>query len=678
MFSQNGIRKEMNKVVQPEKIFIEIDDEITFIAEKVRSSLSDRVILVVPENSILLSSLVSMKLLAKEIVSSAKPCIIITKDSVGLSLSEKANLVTVENPGDVNDEVWERAITSLEKAQREKQQKKNELLEKRHVAKVEQSEEEVKRVEEIVNQKERENINEVTVVESKVISEEKRLEQIEKKRPKRLAPKLHSISDRFFAAGGDVTDFSEAKGEVVIDQIRSESKSITNEIYNETKEEVKKEDIIDLTNKEEGLGNTDTSKKSIPILSNILGVFKKFKLPNIKLGNLSLNKSKLNLKVIIPVGIVLFLLIGTILSTTVFASASIKVSLKELELSASQEVSGTLNTSQVDPVTLNIPIENLQMDLNESKSVETTTEKEVGVTKATGKVTMFNKTDTPITVNSGTKVSIKVGSTTYTYLTTALVTVPSANQVSGTWGSREVAVSAENAGTSSNLANQNTTVMSVTGYASTSLVAIMNTGTSFSGGTSKKTKIVSKADIDKLKKELTDSLKLRAKDEITTKFSDNYLLLTTDPEFKVISEKPSVAIGGEATSVDYEMVAQATLKGISKANLTAASKLLAEKKVSELGEIDIKNSTSNYELKGYVNGTATILLTVNAKYYIKLKETELKQKIADKNMLDAKKILSETNNLIVDELTIYPTFIPEFLKKIPNTKEKVTFVVTKK
>jgi hypothetical protein len=96
-----------------------------------------------------------MKLLAKEIVSSAKPCIIITKDSVGLSLSEKANLITVENPGDVNDEVWEKSITSLENAQREKQQKKNELLEKRHVAKVEQSEEEVKRVEEIVNQKEK-------------------------------------------------------------------------------------------------------------------------------------------------------------------------------------------------------------------------------------------------------------------------------------------------------------------------------------------------------------------------------------------------------------------------------------------------------------------------------------------------------------------------------------------
>lgn len=665
----------MNKVVQPEKIFIEIDDEITFIAEKVRSSLSDRVILVVPENSILLSSLVSMKLLAKEIVSSAKPCIIITKDSVGLSLSEKANLVTVENPGDVNDEVWERSITSLENAQREKQQKKNELLEKRHVAKVEQSEEEVKRVEEIVNQKERENINEVTVVESKVISEEKRMEQIEKKRPKRLAPKLHNISDRFFAAGGDVTDFSEAKGEVVMDEIRSEGKNITNEIYNETKEDVIKEDIIDLTNKEEGLTKTDSSKKNIPILSNILVFFKTLKLPNINFKGL--NTSKLNLKIVVPVGIVLFLIVGTILCTTVFASATVKVSLKELELSASQEVSGTLNTSQVDPVTLNIPIENLQMDLNESRSVETTTEKDVGVTKATGKVTMFNKTDTPITVNSGTKISIKVGSTTYTYVTTALATVPSANQVSGTWGSREVAVSAENAGTSSNLANQGTTVMSVTGYASTSLVAIMNTGTSFSGGTSKKTKIVSKADIDKLKKDLTDSLKLRAKEEITTKFNDNYLLLTTDPEFKVISEKPSVAIGGEATSVDYEMVAQATLKGISKANLTAASKLLAEKKVSELGEIDIKNSTSNYELKGYTNGTATILLTVNAKYYIKLNEIDLKSKIGDKNMLDAKKTLSEINNLVVDDLVIYPTFIPEFLKKVPSNKEKVNIVVTK-
>ncbi len=670
----------MNKVVQPEKIFIEIDDEITFIAEKVRSSLSDRVILVVPENSILLSSLVSMRLLAKEIVSSAKPCIIITKDSVGLSLSEKANLVTVENPGDVNDEVWERAITSLEKAQREKQLRKNELLEKRHVAKVEQSEEEVKRVEEIVNQKERENINEVTVVESKVISEEKRMEQIEKKRPKRLAPKLHTISDRFFAAGGDVTDFSEAKGEVVIDEIRSEGKNITNEIYNETKEEVIKEDIVDLTNKEEGVMHSDTSKKSIPILSNILVFFKTLKLPNIKLGNFSFNKSKLNLKLMIPIGVVLFLVIGTILCTTVFASATIKVSLKELELSASQEVSGTLNTSQVDPVTLNIPIENLQMDLNESKSVETTTEKDVGVTKATGKVNFYNRTATPIVLPSGTKITIKVGNTNYSYLTTSSANIPSANQAPPfSWGEkREVPVIAENAGTSSNLANQGSAIISVNGYATTSVLAIMDAGTSFSGGTSKKTKIVSKADVDKLKKELTDSLKLRAKNEITTKFGDNYLLLTTEPDFKVVSEKPSVAVGGEATSVDYEMVAQATLKGISKVNLTAASKLLAEKKTSELGEIDIKNSTSNYELKGYVNETATILLTVNAKYYIKLNETDLRAKIGDKTMLEAKKILSEINNLVVDDLTIYPVFIPEFLKKVPNSKEKVTFVVTKK
>lgn len=660
------------KLVQPEKIFIEIDDEITFIAEKVRSSLSDRVILVVPENSILLSSLVSMKLLAKEIVSSAKPCIIITKDSVGLSLSEKANLITVENPGDVNDEVWERAITSLEKAQREKQQRKNELLEKRHVAKVEQSEEEVKRVEEIVNQKERENINEVTIVESKVVSEEKRMEQIEKKKPKRLAPKLHTISDRFFASGGDVTDFSEAKSEVVLDQIRSEGKNITNEIYNESKE-----DIVDLANKEEGIVKGNDSTKNIPVLSTVLIFFKSLKLPHINIKGLNIDKSKLNLKIIIPISIVLFLVIGTILSTTILASATIKVSLKELELNSSQEVSGTINTTQVDPVTLNIPIENLQMDLNESKSLETTTEKDVGVTKATGKITLFNKTDTPITVNSGTKVSIKVGSTTYTYVTTALATVPSANQISGTWGSREVAVSAENAGTSSNLANQGTTVMTVTGYTNASLVAIMNTGTSFSGGTSKKTKIVSKADIDKLKKELTDSLKLRSKEEITTKFGDGYLLLTTEPEFKVVSEKPSVAIGGEATSVDYEIVAQATLKGISKANLSLASKMLAEKKTSELGEIDIKNSTSNYELKGYTNGVATILLTVNAKYYIKLNEVDLKSRIADKNVVEAKKALSEVTNLVIDELTIYPVFIPEFLKKVPGNKEKVTFIVTK-
>jgi hypothetical protein len=37
-----------------------------------------------------------------------------------------------------------------------------------------------------------------------------------------------------------VTDFSEAKTQVVIDEIRDEGKNITNEIYNETKEDVQK------------------------------------------------------------------------------------------------------------------------------------------------------------------------------------------------------------------------------------------------------------------------------------------------------------------------------------------------------------------------------------------------------------------------------------------------------
>jgi hypothetical protein len=63
-------------------------------------------------------------------------------------------------------------------------------------------------------------------------------------------------------------------------------------------------------------------------------------------------------------------------------------------------------------------------------------------------------------------------------VTTALATVPSANQISGTWGSRVVAVSAENV-EHHQIWPIKTTVMSVTGYASTSLVAIMNTGTTF-------------------------------------------------------------------------------------------------------------------------------------------------------------------------------------------------------
>lgn len=89
------------------KIFIDTDNEITFILEKILASKSDRVCLVIPDRASLFTSISGLKLIKRVIDKSSKLLVLVTLDENGRSLAEKAGLHVVSRVGEVTESLWD-------------------------------------------------------------------------------------------------------------------------------------------------------------------------------------------------------------------------------------------------------------------------------------------------------------------------------------------------------------------------------------------------------------------------------------------------------------------------------------------------------------------------------------------------------------------------------------------
>ena len=81
----------------PEKvIYVEIDDEITNVFDHINRAREKKIALVIPRRANLLQSIVNLKILKKKFMEIGKEIIIVTTDTIGLQLAEKAGIPAVE------------------------------------------------------------------------------------------------------------------------------------------------------------------------------------------------------------------------------------------------------------------------------------------------------------------------------------------------------------------------------------------------------------------------------------------------------------------------------------------------------------------------------------------------------------------------------------------------------
>jgi len=92
------------------KIFIDIDDEITFVIDRIASSKTLNIILVIPERAAILSSLSTLKLLYHLVQRSEKKVVVVTMDEFGKTLAQKVGFKTRARVGEVEADVWDQII----------------------------------------------------------------------------------------------------------------------------------------------------------------------------------------------------------------------------------------------------------------------------------------------------------------------------------------------------------------------------------------------------------------------------------------------------------------------------------------------------------------------------------------------------------------------------------------
>lgn len=81
-------------------LYIEPDNEITEVIDRVRQAEADQIRVVIPKGAVVLQSLMSLKLLKREAAASGKELAVVISDPVGQHLAEQAELTTFARPKD--------------------------------------------------------------------------------------------------------------------------------------------------------------------------------------------------------------------------------------------------------------------------------------------------------------------------------------------------------------------------------------------------------------------------------------------------------------------------------------------------------------------------------------------------------------------------------------------------
>lgn len=90
------------------KIFIDTDNEITFILERILGAKTERVCLVVPDRASIFTSISSLKLIKRVVDKSNKLLILVTLDQHGAELARRVGFSVVSRIGDINEDLWEK------------------------------------------------------------------------------------------------------------------------------------------------------------------------------------------------------------------------------------------------------------------------------------------------------------------------------------------------------------------------------------------------------------------------------------------------------------------------------------------------------------------------------------------------------------------------------------------
>lgn len=369
------------------------------------------------------------------------------------------------------------------------------------------------------------------------------------------------------------------------------------------------------------------------------------------------NKMRAAVIVILPL-LALFLL-----SSTVFASAQVKVTLAQKSLPIQGEVKASQEVTDLDITNLTIPMRSISKSASSSQTVKATGTGEKG-TKATGVVSAVTIADTPITLEAGTVLSLN-GKNNIDYKLLAPINLTTEKKfVEG------IKIEAVKFGQEYNQLDGSQKKFTVKDKQISNL-SIFTTG-QISGGEKQETTVVSQQDIDAAAADVTNLLKRDLETEINALISTSEVKLgdkVTFGEAQISSNKP-VNTEVEEFDVTVNLTAEALV--VNKSDLLQAAKALTSQDQQVQGEFKV-NEVQLPEIKEIKIAGKEATFTVNTAAAVTpdLTVEEIKTRVLGLSSEEARGAISSMPDIKDVKVEISPSYLPGFLRRVPSDANKV-------
>lgn len=288
--------------------------------------------------------------------------------------------------------------------------------------------------------------------------------------------------------------------------------------------------------------------------------------------------------------------------------------------------------------------------------------------KAKGKVAIYNKTDEKAKLKEGTVLSNEG----VEFLTDKEVEIPEATEKSGgsgmDYGKIEVEVTAKDIGSEANFNKE--TKFRVADYFDDkfSAVALDN----FSGGSSREVRVVAQVDLDRLTKDLSQTLVEEAMKEFEEESVGGTYFVPTGNN-KPVKSNFSAELGAETESLTLDLTLEVEAVKYLSADLKKLGLALLEKDLPA-GYSFVDQDPSLLSDKAQVSSSsAQISLTadLSAKAMADLDLEEIKQQILGKSWLEAEEQLENNSEIKQAQVVFQPPFLINILRNLPSDPSRI-------
>lgn len=362
--------------------------------------------------------------------------------------------------------------------------------------------------------------------------------------------------------------------------------------------------------------------------------------------------------------LLLVLFIGIFLATQTIVSDEviIKVNVKSLEKDFKANV---VNGNSADLSKSQISGEEISAKADGSQKAVTTGNKKIGE-KAKGQITVFNWTTSPTKFSKGTTVISKNG-----IKFTIDSDIEVASRSASIPGQENTQVIAADFGQSGNIGANN----DFTFQQYDELLYSARNNEAFTGGDEKQVTVVSKDDLAKLEKSLTDSLTEKSKTSLKEKTSgkklyDEAILI------KILKKEFDKKQDEEASLVNLNMEVEAQAIIFDQSRL---KDLLAYSLKEETPQ-NMETRPENIEILDVGVKRQNSILSLSGKFRAgqipKFDEDQLKSKIVGKSLKETRAIVKEIPEVTDVEVKYHPNL--PFISSISKNKAKITFKIEAK